>query len=90
MALPGFCLSHLDSVVLLLPTIYLAYKSYRSCPMYTISYIRYFFTDSNGQTRMRQIIASMKYYIADTQEEKRDVAHVHCHADQIKLGSTQL
>lgn len=39
---------------------------------------------------MRQIIASMKYYIADTQEEKRDVAHVHCHADQIKLGSTQL
>jgi adenosyl cobinamide kinase/adenosyl cobinamide phosphate guanylyltransferase len=32
----------------------------------------------------------VKNYIADTQEEKRHVAYVHCHADQIKLGNTQL
>jgi hypothetical protein len=31
------------------------------------------------------------FIIMDTQEEKRHVAYVHCHADQIKLGNyTQL
>ena len=39
---------------------------------------------------MRKIVDSVKNYIADTQEEKRHVAYVHCHADQIKLGSIQL
>jgi predicted RNase H-related nuclease YkuK (DUF458 family) len=40
---------------------------------------------------MRQIMDRVKKYIADTQEEKRHVAYVHCHADQIKLGNyTQL
>ena len=40
---------------------------------------------------MHQIRDRVKTYIADTQEEKRHVAYVHCHADQIKLGNyTQL
>ena len=30
----------------------------------------------------------MKNAVADTQEEKRNIAYVHCHAEQIELGKS--
>ena len=61
--------------------------------MYRISSINYFCSSSSdisGKANMHQTIGTVKKSIADTQEEKRHVAYVHCHADQIKLGNTQL
>lgn len=46
----------------------------------------FFGPDISGKANMHQTISTVKKSIADTQEEKRHVAYVHCHADQIKLA----
>ncbi|VDI25535.1 Hypothetical predicted protein [Mytilus galloprovincialis] len=46
----------------------------------------FFSSDHSSQMEMFKAIRMMRIAIADTQENKRGVAYVHCHADQIQLG----
>ncbi|XP_052083724.1 von Willebrand factor A domain-containing protein 7-like [Mytilus californianus] len=50
----------------------------------------FFGTDHNGWTAMLTTINTVRESVADTQEEKRGIPYVHCHADQIKLAHTHL
>jgi hypothetical protein len=43
-----------------------------------------------SKTELCKTISTVKNAIADTQEEKRNVAYVHCHAEQIELGKLML
>lgn len=46
----------------------------------------FFKDDSEGHsTMLRQVTALMKY-VSDTQEERKETAYFHCHADQILLA----
>ena len=46
----------------------------------------FFGTDTKSKTELFKTISTVKNAIADTQEEKRNVAYVHCFAEQIELA----
>jgi hypothetical protein len=46
--------------------------------------------DTKSKTELFKTISTVKNAIADTQEEKRNVAYVHCFAEQIELGKLLL
>ncbi|CAC5419674.1 unnamed protein product [Mytilus coruscus] len=42
--------------------------------------------DPNGQQTMMQKVHALRKAVAETQENKKDTAYIHCHADQIVLA----
>ena len=44
------------------------------------------YTDPDGETTMVQTILALRAAVANTQNERRQDAYIHCHADQILLG----
>lgn len=46
------------------------------------------YSDTKSKTELFKTISIVKNVIAETQEEKRNIAYVHCHAEQIELGKS--
>ncbi|CAG2200870.1 unnamed protein product [Mytilus edulis] len=46
----------------------------------------FFRDDQNGQHTMMKKVFALRKAVADTQENKKDTAYIHCHADQIFLA----
>ncbi|CAC5388512.1 unnamed protein product [Mytilus coruscus] len=46
----------------------------------------FFSYDSNGKDTMMKKVFALRKAVADTQENKKDTAYIHCHADQIVLA----
>ncbi|XP_052084583.1 uncharacterized protein LOC127721819 [Mytilus californianus] len=46
----------------------------------------FFSNDLNGKDTMMKKIFALRKAVADTQENKKDTAYIHCHADQILLA----
>lgn len=46
-----------------------------------------FISDANGRITMYKQVGKLRQAVADTQMNKRDTAYIHCHADQIDLGT---
>ncbi|CAG2200871.1 unnamed protein product [Mytilus edulis] len=46
----------------------------------------FFSEDTNGKDTMLKKVFALRKAVADTQENKKDTAYIHCHADQIDLA----
>ncbi|CAC5419675.1 unnamed protein product [Mytilus coruscus] len=46
----------------------------------------FFNNDPNGKDTMMKKVFALRNAVADTQENKKDTAYIHCHADQIVLA----
>ncbi|XP_071140493.1 uncharacterized protein [Mytilus edulis] len=46
----------------------------------------FFSEDTNGKDTMLTKVIALRKAVADTQENKKDIAYIHCHADQIDLA----
>ncbi|XP_076081650.1 uncharacterized protein LOC143052490 isoform X2 [Mytilus galloprovincialis] len=46
----------------------------------------FFNDDPNGMDTMMKTVFALRKAVADTQENKKDTAYIHCHADQIILA----
>ncbi|XP_071140490.1 uncharacterized protein [Mytilus edulis] len=46
----------------------------------------FFKNDPNGKDTMMKKVFALRKAVADTQENKKDTAYIHCHADQIDLA----
>ncbi|CAG2197413.1 unnamed protein product [Mytilus edulis] len=50
----------------------------------------FFSGDTNRKDTMMKKVFALRKAVADTQENKKDIAYIHCHADQIDLGINTL